>query len=119
MGYAMNEYARDLSPEERREKALGNAVSWYGQWQWYEIRRPVLYALVDGQRTLDENRNRYLGAKVILNFLLDMTDSEIEDYCKAHVDWLLDDHAFDDDLLPMGYSPWVDGKPVSVTSEEF
>lgn len=103
--------------QEEKEKALETAASFWGEWQWYAIRRPVLYALICGESTLEENRNKYLGAKAMLNLLLDMTDDEIEDYCKAHVDWLLDDHAFDDDAMG-GFSPWVDGKPVSVHEEE-
>jgi hypothetical protein len=106
MSYAIQEYGRELTPEERKAKALDNAASWWGQWQWYELRRPV----IDDQRTLDENYNRYMGAKVILNFAFDMTDAEIESYCKEHITWLLDDHALDVDVGPLHISPWDAGK---------
>lgn len=113
MSYAMNEYGRMLSADERKQKALENAVSWWGQWQWYELRRPVLYALINGERYLDEYRNSYTGAKVILNFLLDMDDAEIEAYCKARVDWLLDDRALDTDDMMGSFSVWKNGTPIS------
>jgi hypothetical protein len=102
MGYANEEYGRELTPEERKAKALENAASWWGQWQWYELRRPAL----DDQRALDENRNLYMGAKAILRFAFDLTDAEIETYCKDHATWLLDDHALDVDAGPLHISPW-------------
>ena len=88
MGYSMQEYGRELTPAERREKALDIAVSLWGQWQWYKLRD-------NNDRMIALYRDRYIGAKTILNFAYDLTDSEIEDYCRAHVDWLLDDHALD------------------------
>ena len=102
MGYAMNEYGHDLTTDERKRKALALAASWWGQLQSYELRRPVL----DAQRLLDENHNRYIGAKTILNFAYDMTDGEIEAYCKENVTWLLDDHALDVNAGPLHISPW-------------
>ena len=102
MSYSIEQYGRDLSADERKGKALENAASWWGQWQWYELRRPVL----DAQRLLDENYNRYMGAKTILNFAYDMTDGEIETYCKENVTWLLDDHALDVDIGPLHITPF-------------
>lgn len=102
MSYSIEEYGRELTPEERKEKALNLAASYWGQWQWYELRRPVLEA----DHTLNENYNRYMGAKGILNFAFDMTDAEIETYCKDHITWLLDDHALDVDIGPVHISPW-------------
>ena len=105
MGYAMNEYGRDLSPEERKEKALENAASWWGQWKWYELHAHLFkdYAY---QKPLEENRNRYLGAKTILNFLLDMADTEIEAYCDEHTSWRNDDHALDIEMPFFIQTPW-------------
>lgn len=102
MSYSIEEYGRELTPEERKEKALNLAASYWGQWQWYELRRPVL----DADRALDKNYNRYMGAKSILNFAFDMTDAEIETYCKDHITWLLDNHALDVDIGPVHISPW-------------
>lgn len=102
MGYTTEEYGRDLTLEERKAKALENAASWWGQWQWYELRRPA----IDDKHALDENYNRYMGAKTILNFAFDLTDAEIESYCKEHVTWLMDDHALDVDVGSLQISPW-------------
>lgn len=117
MGYAINEYGHDLTADERKEKALSLAASYWGQWQWYEMRRPVLDALRGGQKELDRFHSLYTGAESILRLVYDMDASEIKDYCGTHVSYLLDDHALDVDMWPMTVSPWIDG-PRSVDDEQ-
>lgn len=102
MSYSLQEYGRDLTPEERKEKALEYTATCWGKWTWYDWRR----AVIDDQGKIEENYNRYVGAKTILNLAFDMSDEEIEAYCDEHVTWLHDDHALDVDIGPLHLTPW-------------
>ena len=114
MGYALNEYGRELTPEERKEKALNLAASCWMQWQWYEHRRFVWDYIIGAAKECEKYDNEYHAAAVILSLVYDMTASEIWDYCKAkHSKNVDDDLALDSPEMFPPLSVWVDGKPVN------
>lgn len=113
MGYALNEYGRDLTPEERKEKALNLAASYWVQWQWYDHRRIVWSYLIGPQSECVKNDSAYHAAAAILSLAYDMTASEIWSYCEAkHGKTVHDDLALDDPEMFPPLSVWIDGKPV-------
>ena len=113
MGYALNEYGRDLAPEERKEKALNLAASYWVQWQWYDHRRIVWSYLIGPQSECVKNDSAYHAAAAILSLAYDMTASEIWSYCEAkHGKAVSDDLALDSPDMCPPLSVWIDGKPV-------
>ena len=114
MGYAMDEYGRDLTPDERKEKALNLAASYWVQWQWYDLRRPVWDYIIGALRDCEKYDNAYHAAAAIISLAYDMTASEIWNYCEAmHGKDVSDDLALDDpDVFPPT-SVWIGGKPVT------